>query len=216
MAKEKITNVEAEAEVPKQSYSWAGVWYASEDALRKYLKEQCRNWAYILHDQDTTNEGLPKEPHYHFVATYEQRKSFQQVCRTTVAYRGDQNCLVEMVWRGLAPALEYLWHKNDSGKFQYDQRKVVISSKEWFERYIRGNDETENDRFVDDLLAPSKNFSVVSMARKYGRDFMRNMHSYMEFRKVALFEKMGGNALDYFVQDSQAEQFNDIVKEYEQ
>ena len=54
------------------------------------------------------------------------------------------------------------------------------------------------------------------MARKYGRDFMRNMHSYMEFRKVALFEKMGGNALDYFVQDSQAEQFNDIVKEYEQ
>lgn len=48
---------------------------------------------------------------------------------------------------------------------------------------------------------------------KYGRDFMRNMRFYMEFRKVALFEEMGGNPLEYFAQDSQAEQFNDIVKE---
>lgn len=213
MAVKKIPQVEVEAEEPKQSYSWCGIWYASEDALRKYLQEQCRNWAYMYHDKDVKEDGTLKDPHFHFVATYDQRKSFAQVCRTTTLYRGDQNVLVEMCRKGIACALEYLWHKNDQGKFQYDQRKVVISSKEWFERYIRGNDESDNDRFVDDLLAPSRTFSVVGMARKYGRDFMRNMRSYLEFRKVALHEEMGGNPLDYFFQNSQAEQFNDNVKE---
>lgn len=211
MATKKIP---AENNVPKQSYSWCGIWYASEEALKRYLTEQCRNWAYMLHDKDVTEEGTPNEPHFHFVATYDQRKSFQQVCRTTTLYRGDQNVLVEMCFKGIAPALEYLWHKNDANKYQYDKRKVVISSKEWFERYITGNDESENDRFVDDLLAPSRAFSIIAMARKYGRDFMRNMNSYLEFRKVALHEQMGGNPLDYNgTTDSQAEQFNDLTKE---
>lgn len=196
-----------------RAYSWDCITYMSEENAKRLCAEQCRNWAMIYHDRDTKEDGTQKQPHRHLVVTFETKKSFASVCRLFAMYAEGQNSLCEPV-KDLGACLDYLTHKNDPTKWQYDRKEVIISSTAWFDKYTKTVDEeTDNDRFVDDLLAPSTTFSVVSMARKYGRDFMRNMRSYMEFRKVALFEEMGGNAIDYFAHDSQAEQFNDIVKE---
>lgn len=197
----------------ERSYSWACITYMDEGNLRRFLTEQCRNWAWIVHDRDVKEDGTPKEVHKHVVCTFERERSFGQVVQLFAMYAEGQNTLVEPC-QSLEASLEYLTHENDPQKWQYDRKEVIISSSAWYGKYIGAKERAEeNEKFVNDLLAPSSRFSVVAMARTYGRDFMRNMRSYMEFRKVALYEEMGGNALDYFMKDSEAEAFNDISKE---
>ena len=160
-------------------YTHSIVSYASIEEIRRLL-EQAKAWAYIKHDKD---EG--KDTHYHIVATFSQAKSFRWVRNQVVS---TQNTFTEPIHGEVGDVLDYFTHKGFVEKYQYSETDIVYSDKEYWERRIRNCDtekEDKNEAFLNDLLSP--NFSVEEMARKYGRDFIKNYKQYHQFRHHCLY-----------------------------
>lgn len=180
-------------------YSWGLIMYGNEEQVKKLCTEQCRNWAYALHDHDTKEDGTPKEPHIHVVATFDQQKSFATVVRLCKSYT-EQNVMAEPIG-DIGGAMAYLTHETEKavadGKYQYDREIVRYSSKDFYTKYVKGEEVSENEQFVEDLLCPENQFSVIKLAKRYGRDFIKNVRSYMDFRMMALAEQSGVNPLHY-------------------
>lgn len=101
--------------------------------LNQWCAISCDMFAFILHDKDVvTNENgevKTKTPHYHLVA---QLKSNKKRLTTTI------NDIAEIV--GVCPCavsieklvsmsggIQYLTHKNDSTKYQYDVNEIVTN-----------------------------------------------------------------------------------------
>ena len=188
----------------KQSrfYSWGYIAYGDESNIARFCREQGRNWAYVLHDKDLKEDGTTKEPHYHVVITFEQQKSFASAVRIAKEYL-EGNVMAEAI-ADLGGALLYLTHETDSaiadGKYQYDREIVRYSSKDFYTKYVKGEEVSENEQFVEDLLCHERDFSVIKMAKRYGRDFIKNVRSYMDFRLMALAELSGINPIHYHTQ----------------
>lgn len=184
---------------PTRFYSWGLIMYGNEEEIKKLCTEQCRNWAYALHDHDLKEDGTPKEPHYHVVATFDQQKSFATIMRLCKAY-SKQNVLAQPIG-DIGGSLEYLTHETEKavadGKYQYDREIVRYSSKDFYTKYVKGEEVSENEQFVEDLLCAEEQFSVIKLAKRYGRDFIKNVRSYMDFRMMALAEQSGINPLHY-------------------
>lgn len=165
--------------ITERRYSHSLVTYASEEEFSDLLK-LAKHYAYICHDRDINEDGTPKERHYHILITFEREKSLQWI-RKHIA--SDQNTLSQPI-NDLGSAYEYLWHKNDSKKAQYDQGEVITDSHEYWKRYtseeITGED--KNEMFVNDLMA--EDYKPLEMAKKYGRDFIRYFKQYNEFREL--------------------------------
>lgn len=195
MARKKMEHNES-------AYAWGLITYGNEEQIKRLCNEQAANWAYALHDKDVNEDGKPKEAHWHVMLTFEQAKSFNVVCKMTKSYIPDQNTMAEPV-KDLQGALRYLTHKDDQGKYQYDEMIVNYSKKAWYEKYSQtkqekqASKEEDNEAFLNDLLCPKRDFSVRKMAVKYGRDFIKNCKAYIDFRSMALAEEAGINAVDY-------------------
>lgn len=163
----------------ERHYTHSIVSYADIDEIHRLL-DQARAWAYIKHDRD---DG--KATHYHIIATFAQEKSFKWVREQVVS---NQNTFTEAVKGEVSDIIDYFTHKGLMDKFQYEQSDIIYSDKTYWERRI-GNCETEkedkNEAFLNDLLATS--FSVEEMARKYGRDFIKNFRQYHFFRHHCLY-----------------------------
>lgn len=183
-------------EEPKQAYTWGLVTYETEEKISAFCREQGRNWAFAKHDK----EG---EPHTHVVITFEQRKSFQSVMRLAKTYLANGNTFAQPV-KDIGGALLYLTHETDeatkAGKYQYNREIVKYSSKDFYTKYVKGEEVSDTEQFVNDLLCPKEQFSVVRLAKRYGRDFIKNVKAYIDFRSMALAEETGTNALDYHYQ----------------
>lgn len=74
--------------------------------------ERCK-FAYILHNQD--NE---EQPHYHLILSFDNARSFESVQKSF------EGAHVENI-KYFHMTCQYLIHKNDSNKFQYDITNVV-------------------------------------------------------------------------------------------
>lgn len=184
----------------QQFYTWGIVTYGTENQVKRFCNEQGKNWAFACHDKDTNKDGVAKEAHTHIVITFEQRKSFASVVRLAKSYMTDCNSMAEPV-HDIGAVIAYLTHETEEairhGKYQYDREIVRYSKKEFYTKYMKGEEISENDQFVDDLLCPEKDFSVIRMAKRYGRDFIKNAGKYIEFRSMALAEVSGVNPLHY-------------------
>jgi hypothetical protein len=205
-----------EDEKKRRYYSWDLIMY-EEDAVKKLCTEQCRNWAYAMHDKDLKEDGTPKEVHYHVIATFDQQKSFSTIVRLAKSYTS-QNVRAKPIG-DLGGAMAYLTHETEKaiseGKYQYDREIVKYSSKDFYSKYVKGEEISENELFVEDLLCPKEQFSVIKMAKRYGRDFIKNVKSYIDFRSMALAEMAGVNPLDYHYQAYSTEDTRAIQKNAE-
>lgn len=172
----------------KRCYTWSCVTYMSEENLRTLLKDHARNFAYIKHDDPQDLQG--KEPHTHVVITFEQQKSFSMVGKIFDKY-GEGQGTRKQPCNDIGGALLYLTHESEGaktdGKFQYNRRKLVLSKQDFYDKYVGGEEITDTENFVEDLIDP--HMSPTAMAKKYGRDFIRNFKSYMYFRKIARIEE---------------------------
>lgn len=207
-------------------YSWKMISYMSEDNLRRALAENCRNWAYILHDKDIftaedeksnpkNKEGTLKTPHFHVVCTFDREKSANQVTLLFDSYSEGQNTM-KMPCMDIGDSLLYLTHETQSaiqdGKHMYPRGDMKISHEAFYAKYIKGDEVTDTDTFVDDLL--SESFSAERMGRLYGRDFIKNFRSYIYFREVVHKERAVQKSTkfhyDYF-SDSYVNEFGEVV-----
>lgn len=142
--------------------------------FEKYINDHSICYfSFILHDRDIKDGGVLKEPHYHTVVRYSNPVSFQRalndfktLCEGTV--------LCE-VCQDLAKSVDYLIHKNDLDKYQYPISEVSTFGN-FVVKSIEGGD--ANAEFLYDLFV----LSSIDMARKYGRDYIKNYNSYNAFK----------------------------------
>lgn len=158
-------------------YSFSIVSYADLSELSPLLSS-CRHYVYILHDKDVNEDSSLRSPHFHILCTFTQNKSFNSVASLVVS---SQNTFVQQL-QDVGGAFTYLTHQNNPEKFQYNADDLVSDNLDyWLDKIPEyENKSSKNDEFVDDLL--SDNFDVVAMARKYGRDFIKNLNRYESFR----------------------------------
>lgn len=161
----------------KRYYSFSIVSYASLNEIMP-LVAGCRHYVYILHDKDVNEDGSTRSPHFHILCTFAQNKSFNAVASLV---ESDQNTFVQQL-QDVGGAFSYLIHQNNPEKYQYNSDDLVSDDIDyWIDRIPDYEDKkNKNDEFVDDLL--SDDFDAVAMARKYGRDFIKNISKYENFR----------------------------------
>ena len=108
-----------------------------------YIK-QYYDYAYILHDKDYYDDGTIKKPHYHVIITFKNAKwntSVSEELKITTNYI--EQC------RNLELALEYLIHRNEETKYQYDIDEVKGTLKQKLIKYLNQNDLDENDKVYE-------------------------------------------------------------------
>lgn len=159
------------------------------DNLNQWCAISCDMFAFILHDKDVNDDGVVKTPHYHLVA---QLRSNKKRLTTTI------NDIAEIV--GVCPCaitieklvsmsggIQYLTHKNDINKYQYDINDIVTNL---------GRSELEL-YYNDDK--PS--FSI---------DTIVNAINHHNGRRLAIMREIG---LSYY--HTYNKEINDLIREYE-
>lgn len=134
--------------------------------LNKACNELFKEWSYIKHDKDRKDNGCLKTIHYHLVAKTNKRVRIATIinklsellnidtmlitCKKCISYVG---------------AIQYLIHKNDVDKYQYD-RSLIDSS-------ISPQD--------IDLILDSDNDTITMDTLVYAVKNCRNLAEVMQF-----------------------------------
>lgn len=153
-------------------YSFKIVTYNPLSYVQAFISHT-KNYAYILHDKDTTDS------HFHLLATFTSNKSFNSI-KTLMG--GDQNTFVQPLKDKYGDFL-YLTHKNAPEKFQYSDDLIVSNNLKFFtdtEKAVISNEEFLND------ISPYSLLSYRDLAVKYGRDYIKNYKAYHSFAYEAL------------------------------
>lgn len=169
------------------------VWWFAETYLEpcefEYALSKATHWAYIYHDKDVSADGRLKEPHYHILLHYDNSRTGFAVLRDFV---GRQNTFVKDVYKNSSPVIcyEYLTHDNDVDKYHYSKANIVSHNPVYWEHFLPSvRDRTQTD-FLEDLLQTDTDLDLREMAKKYGRDFIKNYRTYIEFRnEVVPYDK---------------------------
>lgn len=173
------------AETNDRFYSFCIVTYAYDCDITSFL--ECGvvvNYAYILHDKDEADK------HIHCLFTTKQPYSCKNLVKlfqeTTNA---SQNSFCRPIERSSIQAYKYLTHSTEramvQGKTLYDESLIITNNAlRWC---VTRNNDISVDDFCTDLYAPY--IDIEFMSRKYGRDFMRNIKSYLFCRELALNQK---------------------------
>lgn len=136
------------------------------------------HYAYIQHQPECDSKQL----HYHIVV----KLSKQQTCDYFFNRKNfNQNVRVKGLKKRLGAyrAFEYLIHKNDLDKIQYQLNDVVSDDLPFWQSLVASK--PDNGEFVVDLT----NLSPLEMALKYGRDYIKNYTKYADFKRLFLSEK---------------------------
>ena len=144
----------------------------------EYALNKASHWAYIYHDRDKC------EPHYHVLLHYDNARTGYAVLKD---FAHIQNSMAESTDSPVS-CYEYLTHANDVDKFQYPSSDIVCHNPIYWEHFLPSvRDRTQVD-FIDDLLNDD-DIDLSYMARKYGRDFIKNYKAYLDFRREVLFRE---------------------------
>lgn len=193
--------------------------YATETCLLEVLDQRreflsgCR---YILHDRDVWDKdgekhkkGNPKEAHFHVCLVLDRARRLADVIgwfKGCVDSKGEPaNTMAEAV-TSLVSLEDYFTHSDEAsreaGKHQYTESdlKVLVGIPSAFD-FKTSYDKTggmsrdekteeENAQLIDDILGK---VSYREMARRYGRDYMKNYKVYREYCACILLEESGGD-----------------------
>ncbi len=156
----------------KRYYSFRIITYAKEEEFQKLLKYGTK-WEYIFHDNDVKEDGTPKEPHWHINIILREWRTVKGVCNLI---EGNQNSLA-IPMNDKRDAHEYLTHKNDPDKFQYDENLIKSSEKKlWKDTESKAE---ENENFI--AIIENRTISLREKAIKLGKDYIKNYFRYESF-----------------------------------
>ena len=161
-----------------RSRQWSLVTYAGEDDF-KFLLQACKHWAYIYHDKD----GV--EPHWHLLCLFQNARAFEGLKSLIKSY---QNTFGEVIKSTLEDMYKYLTHDQQTDKQLYDKSAVKCDDISFWENV--GDDEQNiTDSLIDDIL---NGLSLRVLARRYGRDFMKNWKFYVAYANLVREQENGG------------------------
>ena len=166
----------------KRYYTLCGVIYDDNIECMKELINFSRHYVSIVHDKDD------RDVHIHFIATFPQNISFD---RAKSMIHSSGNCFVQPV-EDVPGMFAYLTHTTskavEDGKYQYTSDDLLSDDIDyWYNRASEKEEKVSNKTFIDDLL--SQDMDIKEMGYKYGRDFIKNMNSYLLFRRAVKYEE---------------------------
>lgn len=168
--------------LPKRSRKFSCVTYLTETDLVACLnkhQQSIRGFAYAYHDKDVTEEGKLKEKHAHLVLWLYNASNKDNIRRWFVGgldEKGQPANTLSQVCIDVFGAYEYLWHKNNEEKYQYDPSIVVSSDPALFEQV---DDFPDTDAYapLEDML---NGVPLSVVAKRYGRDFIVHYGHYRQ------------------------------------
>lgn len=186
----RIGNTRTYMETPptKAPYTmWEIIAYHNPEEHLAELFSTTKGYAYILHDKDKKADGTQKEAHYHILCTFTSNVTASALAKRLVAVPG--NTLITTV-HDKGKAYEYLTHKNNPEKAQYLDTSIVKSHDTYYVPPKQKDEAKADDtaQMIDDIISGKP---LREMARKYGRDYMRNRRHYEDFCKDIILEEMG-------------------------
>lgn len=118
------TKEQLEREGLAKDYDGSAGYGSLPDDWLEILQQTCLPMAISpLHDRDTKPDGTVKKPHYHVVINYPSSNTTLKAVKERIADR--LNAPAPLIADNPKGAYEYLWHKNDANKFQYDEQAVI-------------------------------------------------------------------------------------------
>lgn len=172
------------------AYTWSLMTYATNEEIQRLLAIT-KHFAYCLHDKDTDENGNKITPHTHVLATFEQRISLDKITSIIDSQQNTfgecrRQCGDDWIPLNISALYQYLIHYNETDKYHYDESERITDDKKYWSRYEqKDNYETDkNEQFLTDLLSPFRTSYEMDMelAKKYGRDYIRNREKYQQFR----------------------------------
>ncbi|KXT29039.1 plasmid replication family protein [Candidatus Phytoplasma oryzae] len=129
-----------------------------KDFIDKVLKKKkiIKKFAYILHNRDVLEDGSLKNPHYHIVLVLKTPYDVEYIASW---FKTSSN-FVEKIKGNMSDILNYLTHKNDLSKFQYEDYEVV-SNFNWKKTRDEGSIKKYRlDKRLKDLLTKIMNGEI--------------------------------------------------------
>lgn len=128
--------MENEKEEIERYRNWSWIVYpeSAPQNWRTLLDETGEKWIESpLHDKDineTTDEI--KKAHWHIIISFVNKKSFKQVSKISEML----NSPIPQKVGSLQGAVQYLWHRNNPEKFQYNKSEVVAHNGFKYRQYL--------------------------------------------------------------------------------
>lgn len=185
--------------------------YLSEDEVNAKLQEHdpmvCV--AYLAtHDKDTNDDGTPKVPHVHVNLLLDRSRELAGTLSWFKAVDESGKPVQTHIEAVLDPVGcdDYLIHATEEaiakGKYQYDEEiiKVLKGDRDTFRDFktdwVRKHEarvkkeasQDETEEMIDDIIAGK---SFREMARRYGRDYMKNCWTYRSYCSHIVMEESG-------------------------
>lgn len=124
------------------------VLYEEDETHRKAIEKIKKSYDYamILHDKDTDENGAIKKEHYHIVIQFKNAKWNSSLAEELEIA---ENYIEEA--RNIKRALLYLVHFYDDDKYQYSINEVQGSLKKKIEQYLNGEGKSESEKVLEIL-----------------------------------------------------------------
>ena len=129
--------------------------FLSEEDILKSIKYNSNSyiekWSYILHNQDTKEDGTLKEPHWHIFLKFNGAVPSSAISNL---FHVKENYIQTLKKRDYNQAILYLCHLNDNTKFQYDISlvKANFDYQEVVKKEIDKYNKQEKKKSKDDRL----------------------------------------------------------------
>lgn len=117
-----------------RNWSWIVYPESSPQNWRTILDEIGEKWIESpLHDKDVNElTGEPKKPHWHIIISFSNKKSYKQAKVISELLNAPEPQRVV----SLQGSVQYLWHRNNPEKYQYNKSEVVAHNGFKYRQYL--------------------------------------------------------------------------------
>lgn len=182
----------------KQSRNVVCISYAPLSVIHNAInlhRDNIRAWAYIYHDKDVNDKGELKEPHFHIILRL--YRGFTHSCvKRWFACLNDNGELINthvVNCSDVGSYFEYLIHKYDPDKYQYDPADRKCSNPLDF----LNDDAVCQDNLTDALEDILRGVPSYDIVKKYGRDFIIHSRTLYELADRIRVERCERRCLGY-------------------
>lgn len=126
------------------------------DGFVSFLNNSGFRYYYIVHDNDVDEHGETIRPHIHLVLTGLKRWRVKQLLNdlADALITNVENIQIEEV-KNITASIQYLIHKNDTSKYQYDYLKIQTNDSDNLVPILNETiltDKVTTDRLIDLIL----------------------------------------------------------------
>lgn len=159
--------------------------YANKPQVETILERKkgaYTDYAYILHNKDNA------PPHIHIFLSFASDRRGIDILKWFDNIIDEKGQIVNTRFEPVKNSeslIDYLTHKNEQNKQKYEETDIIYSSEQARERLI---EDTADNGFnaLDEMLNGVK---LRDIARKYGKDFIRNYISYKTLKNDIIDEE---------------------------